>query len=103
MTVREKGVLKFLCFGAISSAAVFGIYWINLRAGQTPHGGLLIVLAAPGAYAMIGIVEAFSGRPLREFGSMWDSLKGWQRGVLGIAVAACAFAVFMGIVVIFFG
>jgi hypothetical protein len=102
MTVRQKGILKFVGLGPVAAVVAFGIYWVNARAGHAPHGELLIGLAIPGAYALVGLVEAVTGRPFREFAATWDQLRGWQRGVIGIAVAGCAFVLFMGIVVAIF-
>ena len=102
MTVRQKGILKFVGWGPVAAVVAYGIYWLNVRVGHAPHGAFLILLAAPGAYALVGLLEAFSGRPFREFGAKWEQLKWWQRGVLGVAVAAIAFVLFMAIVVAVF-
>ena len=102
MTVRQKGILKFVGWGPVAAAVGYGIYWLNVRIGHAPHGEFLIVLAAPGAYAMVGLLEALSGRPFREFGAKCEQLKGWQRGALGLAIAAIAFLLFMAIVVAVF-
>jgi len=58
------------------------------------HGAFLILLAAPGAYALVGLLEAFSGRPFRD-----SEQKGTTQVVatwrVGRAVAAIAFVLFM--------
>jgi hypothetical protein len=100
--VREKGILKFVAWGPAAAAVGYGIYWLNVRIGHAPHGEILILLAAPGAYALVGLLEAISGRPFREFGVKWDQLKGWQRGVLGLAVVTITLVLFMAIVVVVF-
>ena len=102
MTVRQKGILKFVAWGPVAAAVGYGIYWLNVRIGHAPHGEFLILLAAPGAYALVGLLEALSGRPFRDFGAKWEQLNGWQRGVLGLAVAAIALVLFMAIVVVVF-
>jgi hypothetical protein len=101
-TIREKGALKFVAWGSVAVALGYGAYWLNMRTGHAPHGEFLVLFAAPGAYALVGLLEALSGRPFREFAVKWEQLKGWQRGVLGSAIAATALVMFMAIVVVAF-
>jgi len=53
--------------------------------------------ALPVALAMIGLGQAGTGVPFRDLAARWDSLKGWQRGVLGITILAAFSALLFGI------
>lgn len=55
----------------------------------------IIPLAVPGAYALIGLLEIITGTPFLEISKKWDSLAGWQRGILGIIVVILFFLLFM--------
>lgn len=46
---------------------------------------------------MIGLGQAGTGVPFRDLAARWDSLKGWQRGVLGITILAVFSALLFGI------
>ena len=99
LSIRQKGLLKFVLLGSVAAGIAFAIYWVQANYRHSPHGELLIILALPGAWAIIGLIEAVSGRPFAEFRGMWDELSGWQRGIFGLAVAAVAFVVFLALVV----
>jgi hypothetical protein len=61
----------------------------------------IIGFAAPGAFALVGLVEVTTGMPLTQVSSAWDALAGWQRGVLGILIVALAFVLMMAGIALF--
>jgi hypothetical protein len=91
--VREPGIrqrgLKRMLLGAVI-AAVWGavVLWGELSL-MGPSLGL------PGVLFLIGLVELVSGRSIAELSQRWDELKGWQRGILGLAIVAIATAVIL--------
>lgn len=62
---------------------------------------LIILLAIPGAFALMGFLEIVAGVPFREIAGKWDSLAGWQRGVLGTVIVMLAFIVIFSGIVLF--
>lgn len=84
-----------LTSGALMCLLVFlFIYSLNLEevliVKQT-----IIYLAIPGACTLIGLLEIISGVPFVEISNKWDSISGWQRGVLGIFIVVAFFLLFM--------
>ncbi len=61
----------------------------------------IIPLAVPGAFALMGLLEIITGIPFKEMSGKWDNLKGWQRGILGIAVAILTFIILGYAIVLF--
>lgn len=62
---------------------------------------LIIPLAVPGAFALMGLLEVITGVPFKEISGKWDSLSGWQRGVLVTIIAALSFIILMYGIVLF--
>lgn len=61
---------------------------------------LLMLFALPGAYVLIGLLEVVSGVPFKDISGEWDSLAGWQRGVLGVVIVILAsLFIFSGIII----
>ena len=100
-SVRTKGILKFVAFGSAAVAIGVAVYSLAQRWGHAPPREFLIFLAVPGAYALVGLIEAISGSPFQEFSKRWDQLAGWQRGVVGLAVVIFAFAILVTCMVAF--
>ncbi len=50
-------------------------------------------IGIPGAIALVGLVQLVSGVPFGKLATQWDSLKGWQRGILGTAIVIGAFLI----------
>jgi hypothetical protein len=87
--------------GALLFAAV--IILINkLNLEESPIVKQLIIpLAVPGAYALMGLLEITTGVPFKEISGRWDSLARWQRGLLGIIVAILSFVLLIYGIVLF--
>ena len=97
--VRRKGAIKFVLFGPVAIGVGYLVYWVAATYGHSPHGEIAIVLALPGAFALVGLLEAASGVPFHAFSVRWNQLKGWQRGVLGLLVTSVAAAIVFGVFV----
>lgn len=81
MSVRVRGLLYL-----IAGSSVFALfaYWIaNPEAypfGMYPAGvGGALIIGAPGAGAIIGLIELLSGKPFYEIEEGWANLSGLQR------------------------
>lgn len=89
MNVRSKGLLKFL-----GGSLIFAVVLANLPrdAGGIANVGpaKALLMAIPGVFALTGLVELVTASRLAELAKKWDSLKGWQRGILGTLVAMLA-------------
>jgi len=46
----------------------------------------LVFALAPVAWFLAGVLQMITGVPFAELSAKWDSLAGWQRGVIGISV-----------------
>ncbi len=92
MNIRSKGLLKF-----IGGSLVFVLVLANL---PKDAGGAITnigpakaaLMAIPGVFALMGLVESVTASKFGELAQKWDTLKGWQRGVLGTLVAMLALA-----------
>lgn len=62
---------------------------------------LLILLAVPGVYALMGLIEIITGAPFKETATRWDNLTGWQRGLFGVAIVILSFALMASGIVLF--
>jgi hypothetical protein len=58
-------------------------------------------LGIPGAFFLAGLIQLVSGVPFAELAERWDSLHGWQRGVLGTLTVLLSAGVIFGILAIF--
>ncbi len=87
--------------GALLFAAAFMVIG-NLNLEESPIVKQLVIpLAVPGAYALMGLLEIITGTPFRKISGKWDSLAGWQRGLLGITVATRSFVLLIFGIVLF--
>lgn len=93
MDTRKKGLLKFITGGVAGIIAT----WYFAQSHEVKIGivgpARLVAVALPGAYSMVGLLELVSGTPFGRLASKWDSLRGWQRSVIGLIVVAAAFIV----------
>ena len=101
MDTRTKGLLKFIGGGLLGAIAIYVfIHGERFKRG-TVGPEMLIAVATPSAYSLAGFIEFVSGIPFGKLASSWDSLRGWQRGVIGLLVVAAAFAVLIFGMVLF--
>lgn len=101
MDTRTKGLLKFIVSGLLGVIAIYLFARGNRMENSVAGPVKLIAVATPGAYALVGFLELATGIPFGKLAASWDSLKGWQRGVIGIVVAAAAFAALIVGIVLF--
>jgi hypothetical protein len=94
LSVRKKALLKAIG-GSIAFALLFA--WLMQQQGLgEQRGGMrygifyLISIGAPGAYALVGILELTTGVPFTQLSTKWDNLKWWQRGILATVVIVVA-------------
>lgn len=92
--VRSLGLKKLIVGGA---ASVLMLLWLMSGKPSASGGAFkLILFALPLVMAMMGFLETSSGVPFSRFSEAWDELRGWQRGVLGVAIFVVAVVVIMG-------
>ncbi|NIA00288.1 hypothetical protein [Massilia sp. CCM 8734] len=101
MNVREKAMVK-LVGGAIGFAILYATLLKN-GLGDSGTGSRLkmMAVAVPGAFLLAGLIELVTGAPFQQVSTQWDSLQGWQRGVLGIVIVIVSAIVLMGAMVMF--
>ena len=99
MNTRQKGALKLALGTPVFGAILFWVYTSNPKGGHMTYEPTLMAL--PGAYAVVGLVECTTGIPFSRFNDLWMALKGWQRGVLGIAVVILVFVALFAFVYFF--
>lgn len=100
MNIRVKGLLQFL-----GSGLVFGVVigWFMQQRAIDPTfklpGGIfsLLLMMAPGGFALAGLLQLLTGVPFSELSDRWNALKGWQRGVIGV------FSFLLGLALLFGG
>ena len=90
--VRRRGLCLLLLGGVGMAGIVAVVVWVlpALEIELNPIG--LAVFALPGAVGLVGLMEFISGVSFRDWSEKWDSLKGWQRGVLGLLIVIAAFS-----------
>jgi len=91
---RRHGLLLLLGAGAVVMA--WAVTW-RRESGVMLHG---YGWALPGAIALTGLRELVSGVPFSEWAQRWDSLAGWQRGVLGVLIVAAALAAILALMIL---
>jgi hypothetical protein len=101
MNTRTLGLLKLAGCGIVY-AVIFSTVLKN-GLGDPTHGGpfKMILIALPGAFGLAGLLELATGIRFQDISSAWDSLAGWQRGVLGTLIVIAAFFLMMVGIVIF--
>ena len=85
MSVRTRGLLSFLGFGAAFAVIVFWYAFPeHYPFDYHPVGpGAAILIGAPGAFSAVGLIELLSGQPFYKLEEIWQNLKWWQRGIGG--------------------
>ena len=91
MNTRIKGLIK-----TVIGALVFSLilYWLvdQHHRGKQPLIEATL-MAAPGALGLVGLIELITGTSFSAFAEAWSQLKGWQRGLAGVAVCSVTFLV----------
>jgi len=92
ISVRHRGLVKVI----IGVPLGIGWFLFQQRIEVMSEWLRMAIPGFPGVLALIGLVELTSGIPISRISKAWDSLRGWQRGVIGtlilIAFAALLFA-----------
>ena len=103
MPIRVRGALEMILGSAVF--AVFA-YWIAVPEAYPfayyPAGiGGALAIGAPGALALVGLIECLSGMPFHQIEAAWAGLSGWQRFFGGtVIVLVGGAAVFAGVAVV---
>lgn len=102
MDTRLKGLLK-LIGGGVLFAFALSVTLKNQLADPAHSGSIfkVIMMATPGAFAIVGFVELLTGLEFLHIAKKWDELRGWQRGVLGLLVVALSIVIMMGGMILF--
>jgi uncharacterized membrane protein YagU involved in acid resistance len=101
LNIRAKGAVKVVGSGIVY-AAVFVTIMKQGGFGNAAAGPFkLIAMGTPGAFALVGLFELFTGIAFSRAAEVWDSLKGWQRGVIGLSVVVFTFALLVGVIVVY--
>ena len=98
---RRYGIYK-VAGGLFMYAAVW-LYVYRLGGFGDSRGGTfyIIVMGAPGALALSGLLEIVTGRSFTGLAADWDELAPWKRGVYGTTiVVAAATLIFGGLLLI---
>jgi hypothetical protein len=95
MAVRVRGMLYLIVGGGVFALIA---YWIanpeSYPFSVYPAGiGGAVAIGAPGAAAIIGLIELVSGKPFYEIEDAWASLSGLQRFFGGTVIVLVGGAV----------
>ncbi len=88
MTIRQRGLLTFLGLGILF--ALF-VYWIANPAAYPftyyPTGiGAALFIGAPGAGAIIGLIELTTGQPFNKIEESWAKMTTTKRTIASIFI-----------------
>jgi len=96
---RKKGLFKLLVGGLAGIVAGFLLHYMETR-GMHINMFYLVAIAAPAAWGLGGLLEFIMNRPFSEMEVWWSSLKGWQRGALGLLIVILSFSLMISAVAI---
>ena len=99
LSVRKKGLFKLLAGSLAGIAAGYLLHYME-TSGMHINMFYLAAIAAPAAWGLGGLLELIMNRPFSEMEVWWGSLKGWQRGVLGLFVVILSIALMISAVAI---
>lgn len=83
-----------LAIGSLVCLLVFSFIYFNNYENSLIFKSSIFYLSVPVAYALIGLLEIISGVPFTDLAKNWDSISGWQRGVLGVIIVFLVLAAF---------
>ncbi len=100
MSVRTRGLLYLLIGGGVF--ALFAFWIANpehypFAYDPTGIGGALLI-GAPGAGAIIGLIELVSGKPFHKVEESWAELSGLQRFLGGTLIVLVGSAVIFTVI-----
>ncbi len=87
---RSTGLMKFIGSGLLSLLFFAALHPTN---GNSRFG--ILLTSVPVVVMFIGFIEVVTGSPIQHIADQWDSLQGWQRGILGIVIVISFLALFM--------
>ena len=81
-SIRQKG-FRLLTISGFAFFAIVGLlWWLDTKGWHYVPW----MVAIPAGFALSGAIQLTTGIPFSELAGRWDSLKGWQRGVLGMSI-----------------
>ncbi|MDJ0653782.1 MAG: hypothetical protein QNJ40_06500 [Xanthomonadales bacterium] len=93
---RQAGLLKLLG-GAAIYAVLFAFIFSRGGFGDSRGGTFYIItIGAPGALALLGLMELVTGHPFQRLADAWDAMPGWKQAVLGLATVLAAVVIVFG-------
>ena len=95
MSVRTRGLLYLIVGGSIFALVAFWIAnpeYYPFSVYPAGIGGALAI-GAPGAGAIIGLIELVSGKPFHQVEDAWAGLSGLQRSLGGTLIVLVGGAV----------
>ena len=95
--VRRSGFITLVVAGAVTALLIYLIQRFYEEGWRVAGYGI----AVPGAFALGGLIQLVSGVPFSELSDRWDSLQGWQRGVLGTLIFVVASGLLVGLILLF--
>ena len=98
LSIRVKGLLKLLIGVIAGIAAGYILYLMEEDSSTTTNMFYLAAMAMPAAWGLGGLLEFIMNRPFSEMEIWWGSLKGWQRGILGLFVVILSFVLMISAV-----
>lgn len=84
---RSTGLLKLIGGGLLSL-----IFFAVLDPVDGSSRSRILLTSIPVVVMFVGLIEVVTGSPIQHVADKWDSLQGWQRGVLGIVIVISFFA-----------
>ena len=94
---RKIGALAF----SVGAALSILLGWLASSYDLLRFKFVVIALAVPVALTMGGLSQLVTGVPFLHVASQWNSLQGWQRGVLGTLVVLVFSALAFGSIILF--
>src|SRR6266702_25076 len=89
----RKGILKTVWAILLVPALVYLAEVVKL--GQRLKLTLLLGVSFLCVPFLTNLLELIAGVPFKELAGQWDSLQGWQRGVIGISVVVVLITFFI--------
>ena len=88
--VRLQGIFQIAWASALFSILLGIAYWLNSVGWHHMPWEFVV----PAGFALAGLLQAVTGVPFSSLASQWNSLRPWQRGVLGVGIVLGSMALF---------